>query len=100
MACDQDTQEAVVATFPLLRERGPELGRPFVDTLKGSRHPNMKELRPTRTVRVCFAFDPRRTAILLIGADKAGKPEKRFYKQLIRKADGIYDQHLEVIEDG
>lgn len=100
MSCDQDTQEAVAATLPLLRERGPELGRPFVDTLNGSKHSNMKELRPTRTVRVCFAFDPRRTAILLVGGDKAGRPERRFYKRLIRKADDIYDQHLEAISDG
>lgn len=67
MACDQDTREKVAAMLPLLRERGPQLGRPFVDTLHGSRHSNMKELRPTGTVRVMLAFDPRRTAILQIG---------------------------------
>ncbi len=94
---DQDTQESIVAMFPVLRERGPQLGRPFVDSLNDSRHANMKEMRPTRTVRVFFAFDPERTAILLIGGDKAGKPERRWYRQMIRKADQIYDAHLKTL---
>src|SRR5271155_4104636 len=64
----------------------------------GSRHPNMKELRFTRTMRTFFAFDPSRTAILLIGGDKAGKT-KRFYKKMIPVADRIYDQHLRLLKE-
>jgi len=68
-----------------------------VDTLKGSKHANMKELRFDAAAgvwRVAFAFGPRRQAILLVGGDKAGVSEKRFYKQLIAKADMRYTAHL------
>ncbi|HTT96371.1 MAG TPA: type II toxin-antitoxin system RelE/ParE family toxin [Solirubrobacterales bacterium] len=82
-----------------LEEKGPWAGRPLVDAIKGSKHPNMKELRPTQTIRVFFAFDPRRKAVLLIGGDKAGKA-KRFYRQMVTKADKIYDAHLRRIEEG
>lgn len=81
-----------------LKMRGPNAGRPLVDTVVGSRHPNMKELRPTKTIRVFFAFDPRRKAVLLIGGDKAGQT-KRFYRRMIAKADKIYDAHLWRIEE-
>jgi hypothetical protein len=67
----------------------PQLGRPRVDTLKGSRHRNMKELRFSAADgewRVAFAFDPRRKVILLVAGDKSGDSEKRFYRELIRKA--------------
>jgi hypothetical protein len=73
-------RDEVLASIEVLEEFGPGTGRPTVDSLKGSRHPNMKELRPTRTIRVFFAFDPRRVAILLIGGSKAGRT-KRFYRQ-------------------
>jgi hypothetical protein len=76
-----------------LQELGPSAGRPLADTVEGSRHPNMKELRITQTMRAFFAFDPERTAILLIGGDKAGKA-KRFYKKMIPVADRIYNRHL------
>jgi hypothetical protein len=89
---DQE-QRKVVASVEALEELGPSAGRPLVDTVAGSKHPNMKELRITQTMRVFFAFDPERTAILLIGGDKAGKT-KRFYKKMIPVADRIYDQHL------
>jgi hypothetical protein len=81
-----------------LETGGPGAGRPLVDTVRHSKHPNMKELRPTGTIRVFFAFDPRRKAVLLIGGDKAGKT-KRFYRQMIAKADEIYDAHLRRIEE-
>ena len=77
---------------------GPNAGRPYVDSVKGSRYLNMKELRATPTIRVFFAFDPRRRAMLLIGGDKAGKT-KRFYRQMISKADQIYDAHLRRIKE-
>jgi hypothetical protein len=87
-------QRKVVAAVEALQELGPTTGRPLVDTVEGSRHPNMKELRVTRTMRIFFAFDPERVAILLIGGDKAGKA-KRFYKRMIPVADRIYDSHLQ-----
>jgi hypothetical protein len=91
-------QEKVGASIEDLKEMGPNCGRPLVDAVKGSKHANMKELRATRTIRVFFAFDPRRKAVLLIGGDKAGET-KRFYRQMIAKADKIYDAHLRRIDE-
>jgi hypothetical protein len=89
----------VAASIQKLERAGPSAGRPFVDSVKGSKHSNMKELRTTSTIRVFFAFDPRRVAILLVGGDKAGKT-KRFYRQMISRADRIYDAHLRSITKG
>ena len=75
----------------------PQLGRPHADTLKGSRHANLKELRAdtsAKVLRIAFAFDPTRTAILLVAGDKSGVSGKRFYRELIKKADNRYDDHL------
>ena len=91
----------LVASLAPLREFGPALGRPEVDTLNGSHYANMKELRfrADRGVwRVAFAFDPRRNAVLLVAGDKSGVSEKTFYKRLIGKADKRYRAHLETIE--
>jgi len=91
----------LIASLELLREYGPALGRPDVDTLKNSRYTNMKELRfhaDGGVWRVAFAFDPRRNAILLIAGDKSGVSEATFYKRLINKADKRYKEHLEVLE--
>ena len=93
-------QDELLAHAGLLEEFGPQLGRPRVDTLNGSRHANMKELRfdaEGGVWRVAFAFDPRRKAILLVCGDKSGGGEKRFYKQLIRKADERFDDHLDKV---
>ncbi len=93
----ESVQDELLAHAALLEEFGPSLGRPRVDTLNGSRHANMKELRfnaADGVWRVAFAFDPKRRAILLVGGDKSGGSEKRFYKQLIRKADDRFDNHL------
>ncbi|MCY4319588.1 MAG: type II toxin-antitoxin system RelE/ParE family toxin [Alphaproteobacteria bacterium] len=90
-------RRAILATTNILREHGPQLGRPHVDTLKGSRHANMKEMRFTAAEgewRIAFAFDPDRNAILLVAGDKSGHPSRRFYKGLIRKADDRFDRHL------
>ncbi len=76
----------------LLAVIGPVLGRPHVDAVAGSRHANMKELR-TGTLRSFFIFDPYRTAIVLIGGDKRG--HKRFYGQMIARADKLYAAYLE-----
>ena len=87
----------LAACLILLREFGPALKRPHCDTLKGSRHANMKELRFTAddgVWRVAFAFDPKRNAIMLVAGDKSGVREKRFYRQLIATADGRFDAHL------
>ena len=92
-----DVQDELLARAKLLERFGPTLGRPHVDTLKGSRHANMKELRfraDDGIWRVAFAFDPGRWAILLVAGDKSGTSEGRFYRQLIKKADGRFDRHL------
>ncbi len=70
------------------------MGRPLVDNVHQSRHANMKELRPLGgDIRILFAFDPRRTAILLIGGDKTGKWNE-WYAEIVPVADQLYDEHL------
>lgn len=95
---DEASYEQVIAALELLAERGPHLGRPLVDTVVGSRHRNMKELRPGSSgrseLRVLFAFDPERQAILLVGGDKAGNWAK-WYTKNIPVADERFDRHLE-----
>ena len=92
-----EVREEILAFTRLLQQFGPQLGRPRVDTLNASRHKNMKELRFAAADgewRVAFAFDPRRRAILLVAGDKTGVSQKRFYRQLIMKADKRFDAHL------
>jgi hypothetical protein len=87
----------LAARIERLQERGPLLGRPYVDTLKGAQHANMKELRfeaDGGVWRVAFAFDPERAAILLIGGNKAGVSKGRFYSELIETADRRFAEHL------
>ena len=90
-------QDVVLARVLLLEKEGPFFGRPYADTLIGSRHPNMKELR-CKTAdgvwRIAFAFDRDRQAVLLIGGNKAGVSERRFYTQLIARADDRFDRYL------
>jgi hypothetical protein len=93
-----DLREAVATVVDALVQAGPDLGRPLVDTLKGSRYPNMKELRVQhrgRPYRILFIFDPRRNAYLILGGDKSG--DARWYEAAIRKADRIYAQYLSEI---
>jgi hypothetical protein len=93
----KDVQDEILAHIELLEQFGPQLGRPRADTLKDSRHANMKELRfdaADGVWRVAFAFDLNRTAILLVAGDKSGGSEKRFYRQLIDKADERFDSHV------
>ena len=91
-----DTQQnAVVARVELLMEYGPNLPYPYSSDVKGSRHGVMRELRVQsagRRLRVFYAFDPRRTSILLIGGDKTGND--RFYEEYVPVADHLYDVHL------
>jgi hypothetical protein len=96
----EDAQVEIIAKVELLRLLGPRLGRPHADTLNDSKHSNMKEIRADtrdKVLRIAFAFDPDRSAILLIGGNKSGTSQKRFYKQLIARADALYDEHLERI---
>ncbi|WP_036961989.1 type II toxin-antitoxin system RelE/ParE family toxin [Pseudoclavibacter soli] len=95
---DEVSYEQVVAALEILAERGPQLGRPLVDTVSGSRHRNMKELRPGSgghsELRMLFAFDPERRAILLVAGDKRGN-WKKWYTKSIAVADDRFDSHLE-----
>jgi hypothetical protein len=91
---DESEMTRVNRAVDELALHGPALGRPWVDTLRGSRHPNMKELRPRGGfIRCLFAFDPRRTAILLLGGDKRDRWEA-WYTAYIPLADDLYDQYL------
>jgi hypothetical protein len=101
-ALDEKLQDELLAHAKLLAEFGPNLGRPTVDTLKGTSHANMKERRFNwmgEAWRVAFAFDPQRQAVLLVGGDKSGADQKRFYKRLISVADNRYSQHLATLND-
>jgi len=95
----ESEQDSVRASVDLLSEQGPNLGRPHADHLEGSSYSNMKELRTQhhgRPLRTFFAFDPRRTAILLIAGDKTG--DDRFYERMIPKADILFDEYLREIK--
>jgi hypothetical protein len=90
-----DDQDNVRVAINRLVDHGPALGRPWVDTVKGSRHHNMKELRPRAgNVRILFAFDPRRMAILLLGGDKTNRWQE-WYAEMLPVADRLYDGYLE-----
>ena len=89
----EDTSR-ITAAINRLELTGPTLGRPFVDSIKGSRHHNMKELRSSGgNLRALFAFDPRRRAVVLVGGDKTGD-WKGWYKRNIPRADRLYEQYL------
>ena len=93
----KDVRIEILALSRLLQQFGPQLGRPQVDTLKGSRHANMKEARFSAANgewRLAFAFDPKRRAMLLVAGDKSGGSARRFYRALISKADERFDRHL------
>lgn len=92
----ESCQEDVSAYVNLLMEKGPQLPFPFCSGIHGSRHEHMRELRVQssgKPVRVFYAFDPRRSAILLIGGDKTG--DGRFYEKMVPIADALYETHLE-----
>jgi len=100
-ALPEAVQDELLAHARLLAVFGPGLGRPRVDTLKGSRYANMKELRfdaDNGVWRVAFAFDPERRAVLLVAGDKAGTSTRRFYQQLIKTADERYEAHLKRLQ--
>ena len=94
-------QESLLAAAKLLADYGPQLGRPHADTLKGSKYANMKELRfevVNGEWRAAFAFDPRRKAVLLVAGGKSGTSQKRFYRQLVAKADLRFSAHLKKLK--
>ena len=96
-ALSNELQDELFAHARLLAEFGPDFGRPTIDTLNGSQYPNMKEMRfcwRRQSWRIAFAFDPLRQAILLVGGNKRGKNQDRFYRQLIKVADERYATHL------
>lgn len=90
----------MAAGVRLLEEQGPKLGFPFSSGVNRSRHGHMRELRIQiggRPIRVFYAFDPRRIAILLIGGDKTG--DERFYETYVPRADALYDEYLEELRE-
>ncbi|MEY4040156.1 MAG: hypothetical protein RLZZ52_1024 [Actinomycetota bacterium] len=100
---DSGSRAQVEAALRLLQAVGPRLGRPLVDSVVGSVHANMKELRPGSTgrseLRILFVFDPTRKAIMLVAGDKTGLWNK-WYRTNIRKADQLYTKHLEKLRQG
>lgn len=89
------SQDAILIKINLLRNIGPALSRPYADTIKRSKHKNMKELRVSNkkhVFRIFYAFDTKRKAIMLLGGDKRG--DKRFYDKMIPIADKILDRYL------
>lgn len=94
-------REDVLAAMTILGEMGPQLGRPYVDTLKGSDVPNLKELRIQHAgnpIRAFFAFDPVRRAIVLCAGNKTGCNQKQFYRTMIRLAETEYRKHVAQME--
>lgn len=92
---DEQAQGAIDAYVRMLEQYGPELAYPYTSSVNGSRHSHMRELRVQskgRPLRILYAFDPHRSAILLIGGDKTGN--ERFYEEVIPVADRLYDGHL------
>ncbi len=95
----EDEQDSVAASVGLLEERGPHLSDPHSSGINSSKHSRMRELRTQhkgRPYRTLYAFDPRRSAILLIGGDKTG--EDRWYEKYVPVADRLYDEHLETLK--
>jgi hypothetical protein len=94
--------QAVAAAIDYLAEHGPNAKRPVVGLIEGSSLPNMKELLVSgsggRRIRVLFAFDPRSTAILLLGGDKTGN-WKGWYEEMIPRAEELYDEYLDELRE-
>ncbi|MFJ5921647.1 type II toxin-antitoxin system RelE/ParE family toxin [Kitasatospora sp. NPDC092948] len=100
---EPEAADQVAAAIDILADEGPALGRPIVDRIKQSRHHNMKELRPRaggeREIRILFAFDPEREAILLVAGDKSGQ-WNLWYDKNIPIADARFDRHLDALKEG
>lgn len=101
LALTAEVRIELFAQSRVIERFGPTTGRPRVDTLKGSKHTNMKELRFDAgggVWRVAFAFDPERKAILLVAGDKSGRGERAFYRRLISAADRRFHAHLDRVK--
>lgn len=97
---DESAQDSIAVTVTLLERKRPFLSYPYSSGIEGSRHNHMRELRTQHTgepYRVLYAFDPRRSAILLIGGNKTG--QDRWYEEYVPIADKLYDDHLKLLED-
>lgn len=95
---DEKLQAEIIEHVGILGRMGPLLGRPYVDTIKGSSLTNLKELRFScgeKVIRVFFVFDPDRNGVLLIGGNKASSGDKHFYKKMIDLSEKIYRKYLE-----
>lgn len=93
----EEVKVEMLAQAKFLEEFGPQLGRPSVDQLNGSKFANMKELRfsvERAPWRVAFAFDKKQKAILLVGGSKAGMKSHLFYRKLIKTADQRFAKHI------
>ena len=100
---NENDKAVILSKIYLLREYGPNLGRPHADTIKGSRLSNLKELRAKTGIhvfRIAYIFDPGRNCLLLAGGDKKGKDQKKFYTDLIRDAERIYAEYLKQKNEG
>ena len=101
-AMDVDIQDELLSSAKALELAGPKTGRPLVDTLCGSIHRNMEELRfnaknGTQIWRAAFAFDPKRNGLKLVAACKQGKSQSEFYRKLIKTADQRFTKHLAIM---
>lgn len=104
---DESTLRALYADLLMLEDEGPNLGRPLVDRIKGSRYHNLKELRVTSdgrsVIRILFAFDPRRQAVMLLAGNKASAKSSRakwagWYALNVPKAERLFREHLRRLE--
>ena len=98
---DEQARDAVDVVVDMLEELGPRLPFPYSSAIRGSRHGALRELRIQhrgRPLRVLYAFDPHRVAILLLGDDKGGS--KRWYRKAVARADSVFDGHLEDLKGG
>lgn len=96
---EDSEQDDITSVVTLLEKRGVNLGYPYSSKINDSKHSQMRELRiqsKGKPIRIFYAFDPKRDAILLIGGDKTG--DKRFYQRMIPIADRLYDTYLEEIK--
>lgn len=97
---DEPVHVSIDAVVRLLEARGPQLPFPYSSAINGSRHGHMRELRIQHRgepYRILYAFDPRRTAILLIGGNKTG--DDRWYEKTVPVADELYDEHLRILRE-
>ena len=99
---DEENKIVINAKVILLSEFGPNLGRPYVDTIRGSKYSNLKELRikyKQVVIRILFCFNKNRNCWLIIGGNKKGKNEEDFYRRLIKSAEDIIEKNPEILEE-